>query len=98
GRRVVFMGVAMNAEQWSQIVAKAWADASFKQRLLSDPHAVLKEHGIEVPGGLQVRVMENTDSVRHVILPTKHSTDELSEDALSAVAGAGWRQITNKSV
>jgi Nitrile hydratase, alpha chain len=74
-------------KQWGQVVAKAWADAAFKQRLLADPHAVLKEHGLEVPRGLQVKVVENTDSVRHLILPTKPSSDELSEEALGVVAG-----------
>ena len=34
----------MSDKQWSQIVAKAWADANFKQRLLADPAAVLKEN------------------------------------------------------
>jgi hypothetical protein len=76
----------MNDQQWSQIVAKAWTDAAFKKRLLADPAAALKESGVEVPRGLQVKVVENTDQVRHLVLPTKPS-GEISEADLEKVAG-----------
>lgn len=88
----------MNAEQmsklWSQIVAKAWADDKFKQRLLADPAAVLKENGLTVPAGLTVKVAEDTDKVRNLILPVNPAA-ELSEAELDLVAGGradpcGW--------
>jgi hypothetical protein len=54
----------MNAEsqdkQWGQIVTKAWADEGFKRRLLANPAAVLKEYGLPVPPGAQIRIHENT--------------------------------------
>ena len=43
-------------EVWNQIVARAWADPQLKERLLSDPGAVLREHGVEVPAGVTVKV------------------------------------------
>ena len=76
----------MNEKQWSQIVAKAWADAKFKQRLLADPAAVLKENGIEVPPGVTVKIIENSEKVVHLTLPAKPD-GELSEEALAKVAG-----------
>ena len=72
---------------WAQIAAKAWADETFKNRLLSNPSAVFQEVGLEVPQGVQVRVVENTDQILHLTLPAKPSTDELSEDELKSVAG-----------
>jgi len=74
-------------KQWSQIVALAWADPGFKSRLLADPGAVLQEHGLELEPGMQVKVIENTDKVRHLILPESPS-GELSEEELSPAVGA----------
>ncbi len=48
------------AKAYSRVVAKAWADKTFKQRLLADPKAVLQEEGISVPEGVEVRVVEET--------------------------------------
>jgi hypothetical protein len=35
------------AKKHGRIVAKAWADPAFKERLQADPAAVLKEHGFD---------------------------------------------------
>src|SRR5262245_29926823 len=56
---------------YGQVVAKAWQDEAFKQRVLSDPHSVLQEHGVQVPTGRQVRVVENTDQVVDLVLPQR---------------------------
>jgi Nitrile hydratase, alpha chain len=78
-------------KQWGQIVAKAWTDEAFKKRLLADPAAVLKDHGITPRPNVQVRVMENTTNLVHLILPPKTS-QELSEEDLKKVAGGTWAQ------
>lgn len=75
--------------QWGQIVAKAWQDESFKQRLLANPAAVLSEQGLEAPAGVQLRVLENTDKIVHLTIPAKPNAAELSDAALDAVAGGG---------
>jgi hypothetical protein len=71
----------------AQTLAKAWADDSFKRRLIAEPHAVLKAHGVEVPAGTRVRIVEDTPGVRHFILPEKpkNGTD-LNAAAASAEA------------
>jgi|WetSurMetagenome_2_1015567.scaffolds.fasta_scaffold298261_2 hypothetical protein len=70
---------------WSQIVAKAWSDELFKKRLLADPAAVLKEHGIELPTEVAVKVVEDSAKVVHLILP--NPPVELSEEEMNQVAG-----------
>ena len=80
------------SEAWRQVVAKAWQDESFKRRLLDDPAAVLKEHGIAVPAGVQVRVVEDTDQVRHLTLPVRTSDSQISEEELVQVAGGAYNQ------
>ena len=73
---------------WSQIVARAWCDEDFMQRLLSDPKAILAEHDMEVPPGTEVEVMlgtevkvDDTDGVRRFVLPAS-PPDELIEEEL----------------
>jgi hypothetical protein len=73
------------AKQWGQVVARAWSDEAYKQRLLRAPQSVLQEHGIEVPAGAEVRVVENTEQVVYLVLPQRPR--ELSVDQLDAVAG-----------
>ncbi|KEO80922.1 NHLP leader peptide family RiPP precursor [Tumebacillus flagellatus] len=60
-----------NHPNYGEVVAKAWADESFKERLKQDPHGVLAEHGIEVPVGATVNVVEDTDTEKHFVLPLK---------------------------
>ncbi len=68
-----------------QIIAKCWSDASFKARLMSDPVAALQSLGIEVPGGLQLQVLADTEQVRHLVIPV--SPAGLSDVQLDALAG-----------
>ena len=68
-----------------QLIAKAWANDSFKKKLLSDPVATLKAEGVALPLGLQVRAVENTDKLVHLVIPAKPT--ELSEEDLEKAAG-----------
>ena len=76
------------ARGFSQVVARAWTDEEFKARLLAEPADVLRENGIDVKPGAEVRVLEDTDKVVHVGLPPRPD-DELADEALEAVAGGG---------
>jgi len=69
------------------VVARAWRDAAFKQRLLAEPVATLREAGIGVPDDVQVRVVENSDNVVHLILRAK-PTGDLTDEELDQVAAA----------
>lgn len=69
-----------------RIIAKAWADDSFKARLLADPAAVAAAEGIPVPPGLKIVIHENKPGELHVVLPAK-PTSELSDAELEGVAG-----------
>jgi Nitrile hydratase, alpha chain len=75
---------------WGRIVARTWQDDAFKQRLLADPAAVLQEHGVRVPPGSKVKVIEDTAQVHHLTLPRKpDAAAELSEEELAQVVGGG---------
>ena len=74
------------APELGKIIAKAWRDPAFKAELIANPAAALKAEGIDVPAGMTVTVVENTDKQFHLVLPPV-PTDELSHEALDAVAG-----------
>jgi Nitrile hydratase, alpha chain len=85
-------------KKWAQLIAQTWADEKFKRRLIENPAAVLRERGIEMPPGAELRVVENTEKVRYLTLPAKPSGDveELNMAELAGVAG-GWCCCTCRS-
>ena len=76
------------------LIAACWKDDALKQRFLSDPHAVLAEHGMDVPEGMNVNVVENTDTTVHITLPAAPDTDgDLSDEELASAAGGGEESV-----
>ncbi|MFB0986819.1 MAG: mersacidin/lichenicidin family type 2 lantibiotic, partial [Phycisphaerales bacterium] len=63
-------------------------DEALKARFMSDPKAVLAEHGMDVPDGMDVKVVENADNCVHITMPAPPSGSmELSDEELSNAAG-----------
>ncbi len=76
-------------QKWVRLVQKAWADESLKQRLLNDPALLLQEYGIETPAGVDVRVVQDRDTIACLIQP-RMLAGELTPSQLSdAVGGSG---------
>jgi len=77
-----------------KIIAKARRDPAFKAEPTANPAAALKAEGIDVPDGVAVTVVENTDKQFHLVLPPV-PTGELSEGDLEAVAGGieDWKRL-----
>ena len=72
----------------AQLFAACWKDEALKARFMSDPKAVLKEHGLDVPDGIDVKVVENADDCVHITLPAPPDGNmDLSNDELSNAAG-----------
>lgn len=71
----------------AKLIAKAWADARFKAKLMADPASVLRAEGVAIPEGMTIDVFENTDERIHLVIPKK--PDELSDEALDVAAAGG---------
>jgi hypothetical protein len=61
--------VTEHRKKMAKVVAKAWSDESFKNKLFSDPKTVLEANGIDVPPGLTVKVVEQTKELVYIVIP-----------------------------
>lgn len=53
-----------------QVIKKAWEDPAFKQQLLADPKAAVKDaFGVELPQDIQVTTVEETASHYYLVIP-----------------------------
>ena len=50
------------------VVARAWRDPGYRNRLLSSPREVLVAEGLEIPDGMAIRVFADTPTIRHIHL------------------------------
>jgi nitrile hydratase subunit alpha len=66
---VEYMEQRIGPHHGARVVARAWTDPEFKQRLLDDGTAAIAELGISGPEG-NVRVVENTADVHNVVVCT----------------------------
>ena len=58
------------SSQWTWLFAACRKDESLKARFMADPKAVLAEHGLDVPDGMEVKVVENADNCVHITIPS----------------------------
>lgn len=54
----------------AKVVAKAWADDAYKQRLLNSPNEAIAEMGFAGRQGEHMKVVENTADVHNVVVCT----------------------------
>jgi Nitrile hydratase, alpha chain len=72
----------------AKVVARAWADEGFRQRLRTDPHAaVAEETGVSVPESIEIEVLEETPEKAFLVIPLNRV--EISDEQLD-VAGGGY--------
>ena len=83
--------------QLASLFAACWKDEALKARLMADPKAVLAEHGMDVPDGMDVKVVENADNCVHLTIPAPPSVSgELSdEELINAAGGTGCLKLNS---
>ena len=72
----------------AQLFAACWKDEALKARFIADPKAVMKEFDLDVPDGIDVKVVENADDCVQITLSARPASSmDLSEEELSNAAG-----------
>ncbi|MGA9882097.1 MAG: nitrile hydratase subunit alpha [Candidatus Acidiferrales bacterium] len=63
-----------------------YKSAPYRSRSVLDPRGVLREFGLELADGAEVRVWDSTADLRYLVLPERPAgTDRLSEEDLAAL-------------
>ena len=66
-----------------EFLKKVWTDEAFGARLDSDPRAALAEIGRSLPDDVEIKVLRDTDTVKHLRIPTAVPEAELSDEELA---------------
>ncbi len=69
-RRGIDSLVSRTPADGARLVARAWADPEFKERLLADARAAAAELGLDAGPAPKVVAVENTDEVHHMVVCT----------------------------
>jgi hypothetical protein len=64
----------------------AATNEEFRAALLSDPKSALAEHGVAIPDGVEVEVIEATPDRLPIVIPPS-AEGELSDAALAGLSG-----------
>jgi uncharacterized membrane protein YgcG len=71
----------------AEVIRKAWAAGAGREALLRNPSQVLREAGLDLPEGQTVTILEDTQAVRHLVLPAT-VTDEVRQEVLALLSQA----------
>jgi hypothetical protein len=72
----------------AHVIERATRDPEFRRELLADPRTTLeKMFRTTLPGGIEIRVLEETAQLVYLVLPPVEKAAEVSESELAAVAG-----------
>ena len=73
-----------------------YKSAPYRSRAVIDPRGVLREFGVELGPGVEVRVWDSTSEVRYLVLPERPPGTERTERGRACGAGHprrhGWRR------
>ncbi len=62
-------------QELQDVLMKAWNDSDFRSRLKSDPRGTLSGEGLDLPGGVDYEVHENTPGKIHLVLPNQPAAE-----------------------
>jgi len=89
GRKMTEAAAPNRRDLEAKIVARAWADESFRERLKSDPRsAVAEETGVTVPQSVAIEVLEETPDKAYLVIPSNRMA--VSDQDLDLAGGGGW--------
>ena len=77
-----------------KIIARAWKDDAFKNKLLASPKEAFREYGIEMPDNVAIKVICEEANQSYFILPAEPvKLRDLSETELNQLAAGGEASV-----
>lgn len=83
----------MEKNPLSDIISRTCLDRSFREEFLRNPAVALRAAGIQVPEGISINVIENTDDDIYVVLPT--SLDDHPANWVAECRPAPGKEVTS---
>lgn len=79
----------MRHDAEAKIIARAWTDEAFRERLKADPRAaVAEETGVTVPQSISIEVLEETPDKAYLVIPSDRMA--VSDEDLDVAGGASY--------
>lgn len=66
----------------AELYLKFASDPILKKRFLNEPKTVLAEHGIHVPDGMVLEILEDSATVHHLVLPYFSPGNDLTAEEI----------------
>jgi len=74
----------LSKNEMSKLIMELFANPELKQRIMREPVNVLKEMDIDAPEDTEIKVVEDTKTVKHIILPYLEPDEKLTPEELEA--------------
>jgi len=71
--------ISAEAKRSAALLLDLWTNAEFKANFLSNPGGALKNAGYDLPADIQIKVVEDTPDVFHIVIPNKPSNIKVED-------------------
>lgn len=82
----------MSEVSWNKdlvrLIRKAWDDVTFRDRLVANPHEVLRENGFDISDDIEIEFTPNTAQTLYIPLPAPRPGATLSAVEMEATKQA----------
>ena len=72
----------LSKKKMSELIMDLYANPELKQNFLNNPKSVLKEKGFSIPGDTEIKTVEDTKTVKHIVLPYLEPSEKLTPEEL----------------
>jgi hypothetical protein len=63
---------------WNELLAELYANSELLKEFKQNPGALLRERGISTPEGVELKVLEDSSTVRHIVIPYLDPADGIN--------------------
>ncbi|MFP4547457.1 MAG: NHLP leader peptide family RiPP precursor [Fidelibacterota bacterium] len=74
--------MSTDSKKMSKLMMELYANPELKEEFLNNPKKVLAEKGIEYPEDQEIKVVEETENLKYIILPYMDDSSEISTESL----------------
>jgi len=66
------------SKKMSQLMMELFTNPELKEKFIANPKEVMAEKGINVPENQEIKVLEETENVKYIVLPYLDKNSELN--------------------